>query len=179
MNGAVLPLSDPAYIERYAGRYWDLITSNDRELKRSIEREIGRYRALGYLDKAIFTKLALWKSRRNARRYEANPVERIKVATAQAFKARSDEAAVAVLLLLSGVALRTATALLHWMMPDRYPILDFRVVNALGLEAPRTWEDVGFYLEISERLCEQAGSLGNDLRTLDRALWAWVKAKNR
>lgn len=177
MNGVAMPLSDSGSIERYAGRYWDLITPADRELERSIERGIGRYRASGYLDKVIFTKVALWKSRRNAHHYAANPEEHIQAATARAFKARNDEVAVAALLPLSGVALRTATALLHWMMPGRFPILDFRVVKALGMQAPRSWEDIGFYLDITERLRREAAGSGMDLRTLDRALWAWDKAK--
>jgi hypothetical protein len=80
---------------------------------------------------------------------------------------------------LRGVALRTASAILHWMRPDRYPILDFRVVGALGKPEPSSYEDVDFYLKIAEEVKSLAQRHALDLRTIDRALWAWHKLQSR
>ena len=65
------------------------------------------------------------------------------------------------------------------MRPDLYPILDFRVVGALGKPEPASYEDIGFYLRIAKEIRVLAGRHGLDLRTMDRALWAWQKLQAR
>ena len=111
--------------------------------------------------------------------YEANDEANIRAATARAFTATDARSALSALMRLRGVALRTASALLHWMLPDRYPILDFRVVGALGKPEPRSYEDVGFYLGIAAEIKLLAQRHGLDLRTMDRALWVWQKLQTR
>ena len=68
--------------------------------------------------------------------------------------------------------------MLQWMRPDRFPILDVRVVNALGWPEPKSWEDVEFYSRVSERVRDLSRQCDVDLRTMDRALWAWDKLRS-
>ena len=65
------------------------------------------------------------------------------------------------------------------MRPDVYPILDFRVVGALGKPEPTSYEDINFYLGIAKEIRVLAERHGLDLRTMDRALWAWKKLQGR
>jgi hypothetical protein len=64
--------------------------------------------------------------------------------------------------------------LLHLAYPDRYPMLDKRVVHALGVPATSTysfrfWEA---FLLAWRQLAAQAGVDG---RAFDKALWQWSK----
>ena len=75
---------------------------------------------------------------------------------------------------MRGVEWATASVLLHLAYPERYPILDQRVLQALGVPQPSSysflfWEVfVGAWLP----LLEQSGVDG---RTFDQALWQWSK----
>ena len=62
--------------------------------------------------------------------------------------------------------------MLHWVKPDEFPMLDFRVVRALGLDEPADWEDLDYYDAFADQVLALAKRLKVDLRTLDRALWA-------
>ncbi|MEA3246747.1 MAG: hypothetical protein U9Q74_11385, partial [Gemmatimonadota bacterium] len=126
-----------------------------------------------------FVRVGRWKSVRQTPNYESNSEERVRTATVAAFKASDDEQAIAALISLKGVALRTATAILQWMRPERFPILDVRVVSALGLEEPSSWDDTAYYAQVADRVRELARQCGVDLRTMDRALWAWDKFRSR
>ena len=61
------------------------------------------------------------------------------------------------------------------MRPDRFPILDEKVVLALDEEEPRSWEDVSFYTRIADRIRALARRHDLALRIVDRALWTWGK----
>jgi hypothetical protein len=71
----------------------------------------------------------------------------------------------------------TASVLLHVVYPNRYPILDRRVLHALGVPEPsaygfRFWET---YVDTCVRLAREAGVDG---RTFDQALWQWSKEQD-
>jgi len=51
---------------------------------------------------------------------------------------------------VSGVATRMAVAMLHWMRPNQFPMLDVRVVRSLGWEDPPSWENLDFYERFPE-----------------------------
>jgi hypothetical protein len=73
-----------------------------------------------------------------------------------------------------GVDWATASVLLHLAYPERYPILDKRALQALGVPersaySQRFWQA---YVNESVRLAERAGVDG---RTFDQALWQWSK----
>src|SRR5439155_17403220 len=141
--------------------------------ERAFEQELPHARKQGFLTKSLFVRLACWKSRRPKAKYESNDEATIRAATARAFKATDDASALSALMQLKGVALRTASAILHWMRPDLYTILDFRVVNALRKPEPSSYEDVDFYVTIAKEVKSLAQRHALDLRTIDRALWAW------
>jgi len=176
---SAFPFNDRTTILSLADRYWNLISSSEATEERVFEQELASARKQGFLNKALFVRLARWKSVRQTPNYESNNEDSIKVATARAFSASDERTPILALTQLRGIALRTASALLHWMRPDLYPILDFRVVGALGKPEPASYEDIGFYLRIAKEIRVLAGRHGLDLRTMDRALWAWQKLQAR
>lgn len=159
--------------------YWQMIKSREQEAEHRFEQEMPSYRKLDYLDKRIFLEIARWKSVRPSHLYDQNSEDEIQSRTAEAFNAKDDVTAVSALCSLSGIGLRTAVALLHWMRPDRFPMIDIRVVDALGITLPANWEDIHFYSSLADRIRQHADILGVDLRTMDRALWVWDKQQKR
>jgi hypothetical protein len=156
-----------------------LITAKELEAEKHLEAVMPEVRQKGYLDREVFLRLARWKSPRPRRFYESNTSAKVRASTGQAFQASSVAKAAGTLSLppqkLAGVALRTATAILHWMRPNEFPILDVRIVRALGEPQPSSWENVDFYASIAEKCRAHSRRLRIDLRTLDRAMWAWDK----
>lgn len=163
---------DRATIEVEAKNYWHLIKDADKTVELVFDRDFKKARELGYLDRDLFVRVGVWKSSRNRSRLENNSATTIKKRTQQAFLAPSKADAIRLLCTLDGVATRTAIAMLHWMMPDEFPMLDVRVVRALGLDEPSDWEDLNFYEAFAEQIMGLARQLEVDLRTLDRALWS-------
>jgi hypothetical protein len=90
-----------------------------------------------------------------------------------AVSATTDRAAVAVLVGLRGIDVSVASAILAAIYPDRFTIIDYRALEALGVK--RLSPGVEFYLEYLH-YCRRLGSEhGVSLRDLDRALWQWSK----
>ena len=176
MNANAFPLNDRSQIVTLAEDYWNRISHRDAEAERAFEHDFQEAGGLGYLPKELFVRVAKWKSVRNTRRYESNPDDKIRAQTTAAFQA-DDATAINALRELDGVALRTASAILHWMRPDEFPILDYRVMAALGEPAPKSYEDVHFYIGIADRVKGLSRKHSLNLRTMDRALWTWDKLR--
>lgn len=172
---SAFPAGDRNEILRLAERYWSLITVAERAEEQAFERVLAAWRQRSELSKDLFVRIARWKSVRKTPNYVANGEDDVLAATRRGFAAVTDIEAVAALTRLDGVAVRTASALLHWMAPERYPILDFRVLRALGVPEPSNYDDPRFYARFAEQVRQLATKLGVDLRTLDRAMWAWDK----
>jgi len=132
-------------------------------------------RARGYYTLQEVRSVCRWKTVRSAPLVARNTARRVKAATAVALRESTSEVArMDALRSLDGVSWPTASVLLHLAYPERYPILDWRALHALGVRGrssynQRFWEAyVGEYV----RLIELAGVDG---RTLDQALWQWSK----
>src|SRR3954466_4136277 len=92
-------------------------------------------RARGRYTRGEFLLLCEWKSARSRPLVAANTAARIGRATGRALHAASGEAErMEALLGLNGVGVPTASVLLHFAAPDRYPILDVRALESLRVE---------------------------------------------
>lgn len=172
------PFGDREAIEEWAERYWDEETDKNNELERQIPRIVKKTKSRGHLTREEFLHLVKWKSPRRLDLAERNSAATIRSVTAKALAEPDRERALRILDELPGVALPTATAILHWFRDDT-PIIDVRVCKALGLpekQAESRRDSYRFYRELADRLIAEAQRVGVDLRTLDRALWAWDKA---
>jgi hypothetical protein len=132
----------------------------------------------GFLQYDEFIEIAKWKSSRPMRFYQRNSHSEVVDLTSRAFTCRHNLECVVTLTNLVGVRVRTATAILHLCHPDPYPLLDFRAMNAMGIPQTTTsrWDDLDWlkiwpqYVQICRQIADRTGC---DMRTIDRALWAY------
>jgi hypothetical protein len=90
-----------------------------------------------------------------------------------AAKAEQPRSAIAVLSGLYGVNIPVASAIATVIHPDRYTIVDFRALHALGIEDAVS--SLPFYLEYLRYCIGLSEKWKIPLRSLDRALWQWSK----
>lgn len=137
---------------------------------------IGRAaRERGHFTLTEFISVCEWKSLRTRSYAARNSARAVEEATGVALSETSTERArVRSLRSLHGVEWPIASVFLHLAYPERYPILDQRALQALGVPQPSTytfrfWEA---YVAAWLPLVEQSGVDG---RTFDQALWQWSK----
>jgi len=131
----------------------------------------------GHYSRGEFLALCEWKSPRSRPLAAANRPAAVRAATRVALAAAGTERErIESLLALRGVGMPTASVLLHFAMPDRYPILDVRAVESLGIIG-RTSYPVAFWLAYVEACRALAAQHAVTLRTLDKALWQYSKER--
>jgi hypothetical protein len=159
----------PAEIPALAARFGD---SDDERCLRAgtAARARGRY------TRAEFLLLCAWKSPRSRPRVAANSPSRIARATGAALTAMGEAERMEALLALDGVGVPTASVLLHFAHPGRYPILDVRALESLGCRG-RSVYPVSFWLGYLAACRDLAARHGVSLRTLDKALWQHSKER--
>ena len=171
-----------AELQQLAEEYWQKAGEKDQELERAAF-EAGDAIRHGDYSLANLEAIVRWKSERAVQYLIGNSTEKIRHALSIAASPNSTtEAAVKALYDLHGVDLPVASAILAAIFPERYTVLDYRALEALG----HARHDVHFYeeyLAFCKRLAEsnivkpQSELPGpTPLRTLDRALWEWSRS---
>jgi hypothetical protein len=107
---------------------------------------------------------------------KSNSEEFIKDVTRIALTAPNEKLRIEVLTLLNGVSWPTASVLLHFGYDNLYPILDFRALWSLGIDASRVNYDFDFWWEYTEHCRKLAQQVGVSMRVLDRALWQYSES---
>ena len=161
-------LRSTAKIKRWSNRYPKEEREKDKEIAPLIQAAVSK----GYLERKELVRLGEWKSSGRIRRLlQANTPGVVKCLTACVFSAvPDDKERMRILRALQGVDYATASALLHFAFPSRYPVIDFRALRTLGCHraiGERVWNQ---YMRTCRRLAE---CYGVSLRTLDRALWTF------
>lgn len=125
-----------------------------------------------YLTKSEFLIICAWKTPRSKPWCASNSEEFIEEITGIAFTTKSDQLRIEILTLLNGVGWPTASAILHFCHSEPFPILDFRALYSLGLDAVPNYK-YNFWAKYTD-YCRQLGKeLNLDLRTIDRGLWQY------
>ena len=169
-------------LQHLAEEYWHNSGRKEQELERAAF-EAGESIRNGDYSLANLEAIVRWKSERVVHYLIANSTEKIRRALAVAASPNSTtEAAVKALLELHGVDIPVASAILATIFPERYTVLDFHALEALG----HARHDVHFYeeyLAFCRRLAEsnvvqpQRELPGpTPLRALDRALSEWSRS---
>jgi hypothetical protein len=156
------------HVREYAARY---AYEDDAEVIAigQAARERGSY------TRDEFIAVCRWKTPRSAPLVASNSAESIEAATRVGLSESSTERErMDALRSLRGVGWPTASVLLHLAYPERYPILDLRALQALGVRPPaaysfRFWDG---YRQASVSMAQEAGVDG---RTFDQGLWQWSK----
>jgi hypothetical protein len=160
---------DQTLISKIAARY-----SYEEDVK---PLDAGRRIRSGEYTRENLQTIFEWKTKGRGRsRLGKNSDEDIADALRLAITAKTDRAAVAVLLGLNGVQVPVASALLTAIDPGRFTIIDFRALEALGVTQQTV--TINFYLEYLENCRELAKQNRVTLRILDHALWQWSKEAN-
>lgn len=174
-----------AELQQLAEQYWQKAGEKEHELEKAAF-EAGESIRNGDYTLANLEAIVRWKSERAVHYLIGNSNEKIRRVLAMAAAPDcSTEAAVSALMELHGVDLPMASAILAAIHPERYAVLDFRALEALG----HARHDVHFYeeyLDFCKRLAEsnivkpQNGlPAPTSLRTLERALWEWSRSHER
>ena len=117
-----------------------------------------------------------WKNKdRGKGRLCQNSDEEIKDALHLASCAVQPRSGIAVLTGLYGVNVPTASAIMTVIHPDRYTIIDYRALEALGSIV--TDRSIPYYLHYLACCSGLAKLWGMSLRELDRGLWQWSASK--
>jgi hypothetical protein len=168
-------------LQQLAEQYWHEAGERERQLE-AAAYEAGEAIRSGEHTLPNLETIVRWKSERMVHYLIGNSSENIRGALAVAASPDTPaEEAVNALIALRGVDISIASAILATIYPDRYAVLDYRALEALG----HARHDVHFYAEYNgalRRLAE-CGMVKpqNDLpaptalHTLERALWQWSR----
>ena len=135
-----------------------------------IERRFQTIRARGLMLSEDLRHIARWKYPGKAlvNLIEKNtPIEVTEISRAS-FSASTERLRVGALLALHGVGWPMASVILHFAFPDRYPMLDKRVMRVIGAPAAYSFDR---WVEYADLCREASRRLGVSMRVLDRALW--------
>lgn len=117
-----------------------------------------------------------WKTARSIGYFNRNERDTVDEAISKVLETRSTKEKVELLIDLSGIQVKMASAFLLFMNPGKYTVLDWRASNTLVEEGhlpalvsqdPSIEEYIN-YLDVFRSIAEQ---FDVDLRALDRALW--------
>ena len=169
-------------LQELAEQYWEKSGEKEHELE-SAAFEAGEAIRKGDYSLANVEAIVRWKSERAVQYLIGNSNEKIRrVLSVAASPESNTENAVMALLELKGIDITLASAILAAIFPDRYSVLDYRSLEALG----HSRHDVHFYeeyLAFCKRLAESnivrpqsELPAPTPLRTLDRALWEWSRS---
>jgi hypothetical protein len=160
---------DPKDIARYAGQYAYAEDTNALDAGARIQR--------GECTRSNLETIFEWKTKGRGRsRVARNSDGEIADALRLAVSAKTNRAAMAVLIGLHGVDVPVASAILTAIDPKRYTVIDFRALNALGTNTKD--RSIDYYLQYLDYCRSLATKYSVDLRTLDRALWQWSKKRD-
>lgn len=168
-------------LQELADEYWQKSGEKERAREQAAF-ESGESIRNGEHTLANLEAIVRWKSERAVQYVIANSNDKVRKALAVAANAESStEAAMKALLELQGVDIPVASAILAAIFPERYTVLDYRALEALG----HARHDVRFYeeyLAFCKRLAEsnvvkpqEGAPAGTPLRTLERALGEWSR----
>lgn len=137
-------------------------------------------RARGYVLPSELYKIARWKSPRRAELVRLNQAQSVRKLTGRAFTLKDTDPGRAASLLdgLQGIGIRTASAVLAVIDPQRFGVVDYRVWNTLHRWQPdryppksRNYWPVGRFLSCLEAIRELAHVSDLSCREVDMALW--------
>ncbi len=173
----------PAEIElqELANSYWDEAGEHERQ-REAAAYEAGASIRAGEHTLSNLETIVRWKSERMVHYLIGNSNESIHNALAVVTAPdASTEDSVNALTTLRGIDIAIASAILSAIYPERYAVLDFRSLEALG----HARHDVHFYDEYNNALKHLAecgivtlqGELPapTPLHALERALWQWSR----
>ncbi len=170
-------------LQQLAEQYWHEAGAREQELEKAAY-EAGEAIRGGEYTLPNLETIVRWKSERVVHYLIGNSNESIKSALAVAASPDTPvRDAVQALIGLRGIDISIASAVMAAIYPERYAVLDYRALEALG--HPR--HDVEFYTEYNATCnrfaeCRMVTAQENlpaptALHALERALWQWSRIR--
>jgi hypothetical protein len=145
----------------------DLAARYPHESDASILDEIGpAARSRGYFTRSEFIDLCRWKTVRSQRNVRLNSAADVEEATRLALGAGSEALRIQIPMALHGVSWATSSVLLHFGHNERYPIIDYRALQALGVYGNVVYS-MPLWLGYVDACRSLATTEEVDMRTLD------------
>jgi len=141
----------------------------EEEMKRLLKKQ-------RYLRRKELVEIGGWKSKRPLRHYRSDENDDLTVQeiTKFSFKTKSEKARIGCLLALKGVSWPVASAILHFSFPEKYPIMDFRVIWSLGWKQPSIY-DFSFWQRYCMKIHKLSKKYNLPIRTVEKSLWKYSK----
>jgi len=162
------------YNEKYKG-------TDDERVEKELKSWLSKHK---YLTREKFIKLGLWKSKRPQKHYKSsrNTDKFVKKITSFAFETDDERKRIETLLGakggIKGVSWPVASVILHFTFPERYPIMDYRVIWSLGWNQPKSY-NFEFWQKYGGELKSLGRKFSFSLRTIDKALWFYSKENQK
>jgi hypothetical protein len=140
-------------------------------------------RRRGYLTRGEFVEACRWKSARAIHHVRSNTHHRVRAATGAVLATRNEAARIEALLGLKGVSVPMASAVLMFLDPSRYGVIDIRVwqllhaAGAVSENAKGTHFSVSQWLQFLGILRHLSSRLGVRARDIERTLFNVHKAR--
>lgn len=148
-------------------------------LEGRIADEIGpAVRERGYFTRSELIDICWWKTPRSGPLVALNSEAEVQEATRLALGATAEALRIWISMGLSGISWPTASVLLHFGHQDRYPVLDYRALEALGVTKPASYT-VPFWNAYVAECRKIDDETGYGMRVIDRAMWQWSKERSR
>ena len=169
----------PSRIPDLAGRYDSELRDWDREQSKLITEQVfPDFKKRGFLTKPEFLAVCAWKTHRSKSRCASNDPNLIREISQISLTTESEELRIKVWTLLAGVKWPTASVFLHFMFSDRYPILDVRALESIGISPPPPYT-FQFWMRYTTFCRSLAKETGVSMRILDQALWKFSEINQR
>jgi hypothetical protein len=171
-------------LSKLADEYWQQSGERERQLERSAY-EAGASILNGDYSLANLEVIVRWKSERVVHYLIGNSETIIRQILALVANPETPlRLAIESLTSLRGIDMHVATAVLSVVHPEKYAVLDFRTLVALGHER----HNIDFYQKYTDylaKLTKQVGIKAQEdmpgpapLHTLERALWEYSRKRN-
>ena len=172
------PADVPALSKGYRAQESYQAGVSNAEADRRLAGILATARQREYLQPSDLQEVARWKYPGPVVRQlvAQNSAADVKEISRVSFATDSERLRIGALMTLNGVAGPMASVILHFAFPDRYPVLDKRVMRTIGAPIPYQFDRWLQYGAFCRRACEDYGIT---LRTLDEALWQYDYERER
>ena len=165
-------------VQEFSRRYKEEDGGRLLESDESLQESLKDAHLRGHITQRQLQDVVKWKSgKRTLHHLRGNTPEEVKECSEVAFAARTERLRIHALVALEGVSWPTASAVLHFVFPRRFPVLDVRAMRTVGEIPADSNQPPSYTIPLWSKyakLCrETAGRYGVPLRDLDRALWMW------
>jgi hypothetical protein len=165
----MFPLSKRSILN-YSSSYDINYSEKEAKIENVLKRKI---RGQQFLTREDYLAIGMWKSPRPKKHYENNTDDFIREVSSISFNTLDEKLRIEILTLLNGCKYPLASAILHFKYPNKYPIIDYRVLWSFkGINRPISY-NFDRWSEYVEDIRRIASRYKVDIRTIDKALWKY------